>query len=201
MTKPLSTAVLLFDGFETLDAMGPIEMLGRNPDHFDLVMVAERAGSVSSSQKMRVSVDATTSDARRYDVLVVPGGQGTRREVENEPLLTWIRDQVGSASYTASICTGSALLARAGVLDGRRATTNKRAFDWVVSQGPDTDWVRKARWVEDGTIFTSSGVSAGTDMALALISRVADDETARQTALESEYIWNDDPTDDPFAKP
>ena len=98
------------------------------------------------------------------------------------------------------MCTGSALLARAGLLDGRRATTNKAAFEWVCSQGERVDWQRRARWVEAGRFFTSSGVSAGIDMSLALIARILDDDTAQQVATWSEYEWHRDPDWDPFAE-
>jgi transcriptional regulator GlxA family with amidase domain len=99
-----------------------------------------------------------------------------------------------------SVCTGSALLARAGLLDGIRATSNKRAFDWVVSQGPAVKWIGQARWVEDGKFATSSGVSAGIDMALAIIARVLGTETAEKDAIGMEYEWHRDAAWDPFAK-
>ena len=199
MTKTLKTAILLFPKFETLDVMGPVEMLGRNPDLFDLVMVAERPGMVHSTQGVGVGIAATLDDPADYDVLLLPGGAGTRTEVDNPALHDWIREKSARARYVTTVCTGTALLARTGLLDGKPATTNKRAWDWVKTQGPNVDWVRRARWVEDGRFFTSSGVSAGTDMSLALIARIAGIEVARRTALESEYVWNEDPDDDPFA--
>jgi transcriptional regulator GlxA family with amidase domain len=131
---------------------------------------------------------------------LVPGGFGTRREVGNGALLQWLAGASERAEVVASVCTGSALLAKAGVLDGRRATTNKNAFDWVVSQGPKVQWQGRARWVEDGKFITSSGVSAGTDMALALIARLCGIAQARQVAHWAEYVWNEDSTDDPFAR-
>src|SRR5207244_9790209 len=94
-------------------------------------------------------------------VRLVPGSHVTLKEVANEPLLDWIRRRSEQTSIVASVCTGAALLARAGVLDGRRATTNKFSFSGVVEQGPKVEWVREARWVEDGKFATSSGVSAG----------------------------------------
>jgi transcriptional regulator GlxA family with amidase domain len=99
-----------------------------------------------------------------------------------------------------TVCTGTALLARAGLLDGRQATTNKRAFAWVAAQGPNVHWVREARWVEDGTLVTSSGVSAGIDMALAVIARVGGAELSERLATAAEYDWHRDPRWDPFAK-
>jgi transcriptional regulator GlxA family with amidase domain len=99
----------------------------------------------------------------------------------------------------ASVCTGSALLARAGLLDGHRATSNKLAFSWVTTQGEDVEWVARARWVEDRGRWTSSGVAAGIDMTLALVASIDGDERARQLADIIEYDWHADPTWDPFA--
>ena len=106
--------------------------------------------------------------APSYDILLIPGGFGTREAVGNPHFL----DQLGAASQdaatTATVCTGSALLARTGLLDHRPATSNKLAWDWVLQQGPQVQWIRQARWVDDGDVITSSGVSAGVDMALSL---------------------------------
>ena len=98
-----------------------------------------------------------------------------------------------------SVCTGAALLARAGVLDERQATSNKAAFSWVVSQGPRVRWVKQARWVEDGKFWTSSGVSAGIDMALAVIARLIRLELAEELAVLMDYEWPRDAAHDPFA--
>jgi transcriptional regulator GlxA family with amidase domain len=101
----------------------------------------------------------------------------------------------------SSVCTGAALLARAGLLDGRRATSNKLSFKWVTEQGPAVEWIlRQARWVEDGKFATSSGVSAGIDMTLALIAKLAGAESAERIAIRMEYEWHRDPSWDPFAK-
>jgi transcriptional regulator GlxA family with amidase domain len=99
-----------------------------------------------------------------------------------------------------SVCSGSAILARAGLLDGRRATSNKQFFELARSQSAKVDWVTEARWVEDGPFATSSGVSAGTDMALGLIARLYGRERAQQIADLTEYEWQSDPTRDPFVK-
>ncbi len=104
------------------------------------------------------------------------------------------------AEIVTSVCTGAALLAKAGLLDGRRATTNKRSFKWVADQGPKVAWVKEARWVDDGKFSTSSGVSAGIDMALSVIARIADAETAARIAVQMEYEWHRDAGWDPFAR-
>jgi len=192
--------VLLFEGFELLDVFGPLEMFGMLDDDFEIRLVSQSAPVVGTGAGPRSVIDDHFADDRAYDILMVPGGMGTRREVDNPPVLDWLKKAAARAEIVASVCTGSALLARAGVLDGRKATTNKNAFDWVVSQGPKVDWQRRARWVEDGRFFTSSGVSAGTDMALALIARLSGIDQARQVARWAEYVWNEDSENDPFAR-
>ena len=190
--------VLLFPEFELLDVFGPLEMFGMLDD-FAIRLVAEQDRSVASTQGPRSVIDDVFADGRDYDILLVPGGRGTRREVENPLLLEWLTAKAATAAYVASVCTGSALLARAGLLDGLAATSNKLAFDWVKTQGASVRWQSRARWVEAGKFFTSSGVSAGMDMSLALIARICGEAQARQAATWAEYEWNDDSDHDPFA--
>ena len=199
MTERRSIGVLLFDQFELLDVFGPLEMFGLLPEHFDLLLVAESGSRVASAQGPASVIDYRFEDSPDFDLLLVPGGRGTRREVDNPVLLDWLRDRAGRAELVTSVCTGSALLARAGILDGQRATTNKAAFAWVAAQGERVDWVKQARWVEDGRYFTASGVSAGMDMSLAVIARLHGEDLAQQVANWSEYDWHRDPAWDPFA--
>jgi putative intracellular protease/amidase len=190
---------LLFPEFELLDVFGPLEMFGMLPDDYRIETVAERAGAIASKQGPRAIADIALGDAKPYDVLLVPGGLGTRREVGNAALIDWLRRHAEASSIAATVCTGTALLARTGLLDHRKATTNKSAFRWVMEQGPKVDWQRRARWVADGKYFTSSGVSAGMDMAVALIAHLSGAEKAQQVATRAEYRWNSDPNDDPFS--
>ena len=190
---------LIFPGFELLDLFGPLEMFGLLQDDFDLQLVAETLDPIASNQQVRANPDTTTNNADQFDVLFVPGGMGTRREVNNSALLDWIRTTSSSAEYVLSVCTGSLLLAGAGVLDGRRATTNKAAYTKIADQYPKVDWVKQARWVEDGKFVTSSGVSAGMDMALGAIALMHDHETAEKVAMWSEFDWHKDKDWDPFA--
>jgi transcriptional regulator GlxA family with amidase domain len=191
---------VLFEGFELLDVFGPLEMFGLLGERASITMLAVAPGGVRSAQGPACVADAPLADAGAIDVVLVPGGIGTRREAENPRFLDAVRRLSGSSGYVSSVCTGSGLLARAGVLDGRRATSNKLAFGWAVSQGPGVTWVREARWVEDGRFFTSSGVSAGMDMALALIGRIFGRETSVTVANRAEYAWHEDAGWDPFAK-
>lgn len=190
---------VFFDGFELLDIFGPLEMFGVLSDHFALTSVAEREGAVISAQKSRAHMDQTFASAPQFDVLLVPGGIGTRAQVKNPVMLDFLRGQAASAEIVASICTGAGVLAAAGLLDGRRATTNKMAWAWPVSQGPNVTWVPQARWIEDGKFFTSGGVAAGIDMALAVIERLVGRDIAERVADGTEYEWHRDADWDPFA--
>lgn len=193
-------AGLLFPGFELLDLFGPLEMFGTLDQEFTLELVAPTTGPVVSAQQVAAMASRSLEQASDYDILLIPGGMGTRREVDNVPLLDWLAAASARAEWTLSVCTGSALLARAGLLNGRRATTNKAAFGWVVTQGPAVHWVRQARWVQDGPFMTSSGVSAGMDMALAAIAQMLGESQATAVAIKAEYHWQRDSTHDPFAR-
>jgi len=195
-----SVGFVLFEDFELLDVFGPAEMFGVLKDRVRIEMIAAEAGPVRSSQGPRVIAERGFAEVAEPDLVLVPGGIGTRTAVDDEELVSWIRQMSTRAAYVASVCTGSALLARAGVLDGKRATSNKRAFEWVMSQGPLVNWIRQARWVEDGKFWTSSGVTAGIDMSLALIERLAGSEVATVVANRTEYERHVDPAWDPFSE-
>jgi transcriptional regulator GlxA family with amidase domain len=202
MATPKTIGFVLFEGFELLDVFGPAEAYGiRDVEGaFRLVMVAQQAGPIASAQGPSAVADFSFADCPHLDIILVPGGIGTRREVDNPALISWLRTRAAEAELVTSVCTGAALLARAGILDGRRATSNKRSLDWVISQGPKVKWVLEARWVEDGKFATSSGVSAGIDMALAIIARICGKEVAEKVAISMEYEWHRDSAWDPFAK-
>ena len=194
--------VLLFPGFELLDVFGPLEAFGIRAARgfFDPVLVAQHAGPVESAQGPCAVAEIGLTDPRALDLILVPGGFGTRRCVDNLLLTSWIAERSASADLVMSVCTGAAMLARAGVLDGRRATSNKLSFQWVETQGPRVKWVKKARWVEDGKFFTSAGVSAGIDMSLAVIAKLAGPDLAAEVATQMEYEWHRDAEWDPFAE-
>jgi transcriptional regulator GlxA family with amidase domain len=193
-------AALVFPGFETLDLFGPIEMFGMLPEEFSMSIVAEQEDEVASTHGQRVCVDHSFAAAEPFDMLLIPGGPGARTQIDNPALMDWLKTKAAPAEIIMSVCTGSALLAKAGLLDGRKATSNKMSFAWVKEQGPDVDWIARARWVEDGRLFTSSGVSAGMDMSLAVIEHLADKDTAHRVARHAEYTWHEDAARDPFAE-
>lgn len=190
--------VVLFEGFETLDAFGPAEIMGRMPDDYKMGFYSPDGGIMVSAQNVRVE----TSPFAAMDVggiLLIPGGMGTRKLVGDAGYLDCLKAFAKKARFVLTVCTGSALLAAAGMLDGRRATTNKIAFDWVRSVRPEVNWQKKARWAVDGNIYTSSGVSAGMDMVLGFVGDLHGNERAREIARYIEYCWNEHMDDDPFA--
>lgn len=192
--------IVLYSRFELLDVFGPAEMFGNLGDKVKIVMVAAKAGPVKSAQGPQVVADYGFDDCPQLDLLMVPGGFGTLAELKNETLLDWLRKRSEKAEIVMSVCSGSALLAKAGLLDGRRATSNKQYFQMAVAQGPKVEWVKEARWVDDGNRVTSSGVSAGTDMALHVIERLYGKEIAERLADGTEYQWHRDADRDPFAR-
>lgn len=192
-------AAVIFPDFEMLDLYGPLELFSYFRDDFDIRTVAMQPGPIKSSGGPSTIAEDAFSDGKHYDILLVPGGRGVRSLLDDTTLMTWLKHQAERAEYTTSVCTGSLLLAKAGVLAQRPATTNKLAFDWVDAQTSDVDWQRSARWVQDGSIYTSSGVSAGMDMALAVIEDCLGPKAAEDAAINAEYIRNPDPDNDPFA--
>ncbi|NOQ32274.1 MAG: DJ-1/PfpI family protein [Helicobacteraceae bacterium] len=196
----LVLGVLLFEGFELLDVCGPLEIFGRASEHFEIKLVSELSGDVKSAQSVKLVTDHSFSDDENYDMLLIPGGVGTRVLVNSEATLTWLKNNTPKAQLVASVCTGSALLAKANLLDNKKATTNKAAFMWVTEQSNKVEWIKQARWVEDGKFFSSSGVSAGMDMSLAIISKLLGEEEANSIATFIEYEWHKDSSWDPFSK-
>ena len=189
---------ILYHDFEMLDLYGPLEMFGI-VDLVEIVTVAAESGPVKAAHGPKTVADFRFEEAPPLDLILIPGGRGTFPALQDERLLTFLKERAPQTDVTMSVCTGSALLAQAGLLDGRRATTNKLYFDLVAQSGAQTEWVQAARWVEDGRFVTSSGVSAGTDMALAVIAKQFGIEQAEKIAIYAEYEWARDPDNDPFA--
>ncbi|ASK32638.1 dimethyladenosine transferase [Chryseobacterium sp. T16E-39] len=196
----LLLGMVVFDGFQLLDTFGPLEMFGSLREKVDIIMIGQEHGNVKSSAGPSVVIDRTFNEINGLDILMIPGGGGTRREVNNQPFVEAFKKLAMETAHVASICTGAAILAKTGLIDGLKATTNKRAFKWATSQSDRVNWVKEARWVEDGKFFTSSGISAGTDMSLALIQKLFGHDEAIRIANGAEYEWNEDPHHDPFAR-
>lgn len=190
--------IVLYTAFETLDVYGPVEMWGNLQDAH-IVTVAEKAGPVTSAQGTQTIATYSFEDCPKLDIVMVPGGMGTLTELNNERMLEFLRQQAENTPLVTSVCSGSMLLAKAGVLDGHKATSNKLYFALATAQSDKVEWVKQARWVEDGKFVTSSGVSAGIDMALHVIRKLYGEEQARKIATLTEYVWNADASNDPFA--
>ncbi len=198
----LKFIIVLFEGFETLDVFGPVEILGALPEKYELGFYSVAGGLVSSTQNVRVdttSLESLQAELQDDYFLFLPGGMGTRKEVEDVSFIEAIARLARDAKTVLTVCTGSALLAKTGLLKNLKATSNKRAFEWVASVAQDVKWVGKARWVRDGKFYTSSGVSAGMDMTLGFIADTEGTEAAENIARNIEYIWNKDSEQDPFA--
>lgn len=193
-------AALVFPGFQTLDFFGPMEMLGDPNYDIEIVTVAQKNAPVTSRHGQRIVPDTTIAECSTYDLLLIPGGDAALEECTNAEMLQWISDVSRSAERVMAVCTGTIVLGMTGLLDERRATTNKQDFTATIHHAPQVNWVKEARWVEDGKFFSSSGVSAGMDMALAVLSDLYGKAKAEETAVGTEYLWHQDPHQDPFAK-
>ena len=182
--------ILFFDGAEELDAVGPWEvftMAAAQRDEIKVVAISERGGTVRCNKGLRVEMDHGFADAPKLDVLLVPGGQGTRREVDNPELLAWIAAVASGCQWVTSVCTGSLLLAEAGPAAGKRITTHWGAIDMVRKRGKAGEVLENIRYVRDGNVVTSAGVSAGIDMALWLMGEMYSPEFARGAQRNMEY--------------
>ncbi len=199
--KPARTlGIVLYPRFELLDAYGPAEIFGNLAGRVKVVAVAQQAGPVPSAQGLKGLADFGFDDCPPLDLILVPGGFGTLAELKNEALLDWLRARAKSAEIVMSVCSGSSILAQAGLLDGRRATSNKQYFRLATSRAANVEWVKQARWVDDGNVVTSSGVSAGIDMSLHVVERLFGSEIAERIANATEYQWHRNANDDPFAR-
>ncbi|KAJ5895213.1 hypothetical protein N7495_006904 [Penicillium taxi] len=208
--SPLHIGMALFPGFQALDVFGPLDCLNTLSRTHNLTLslisstlepVTTRPSIYPNAIGQSIMPTHTYSAAPRLDVLIVPGGFGTRGSSPIvEEVVSFIREVYPSLKYLITICTGAGLAARAGVLDGKRATTNKMAFNEMKSLGTDVMWVSHARWVVDGSIWTSAGVSAGIDVTLAWVGDVFGEDKAKKIAGYMEYDWHRDASWDPFAE-
>ena len=196
----MNVGVLLFENFETLDVFGPVEILGRLKDIYNILFYSLSGGLIGNSHGVSIVTEKLKPEHNNSEIVIIPGGAGTRSGVNDALLIDAIRKISVSSNYVLTVCTGSALLAKTGLLDGRKATSNKRAFDWVMTNGKDVNWIKQARWVVDGKYYTSSGVSAGMDMVLGFVADRHGAELARKLAFEIEYNWTDQKEQDNFSE-
>ena len=199
---PLTVGILIFDQVEVLDVAGPFEVfsvtrldeqrrqeeLSSSP--FRILLVSEKLGPVLAVGGLRFTPDVTIDNCPEdLDLLIVPGGLGTREEVTNINLLNWIANRSSNTRLTASVCTGSSLLGKAGLLDGREATTHWRAFDFLRQAAPNAHIRDDVRFTLVDPIFTSAGISAGIDMALRIVSHFFGTKIGQATARHMEYPY------------
>lgn len=196
-TEKMEIAFLLFDNYETLDVFGPVEIFGRLVDKYSLKFYSLEGGIIENRHGVSVLTEKLEAEVSPY-MLFIPGGLGTRKEVDNQALINMIKEKANVSDYVFTVCTGSALLAKSGLLDEKEATSNKRAFSWVVTNGENVNWDAAARWKVDGKYYTSSGVSAGMDMALGFLADRHGIDFARNVAWEIEYNWIEDKDNDTF---
>jgi transcriptional regulator GlxA family with amidase domain len=194
--------ILIFPDVEVLDFCGPFEVFSvtrlneelrrEEQSPFEVLLVAERAGTVTTTGGMKVTPDHTIDTCPPLDILVVPGGWGTRTEAKNTRLLDWIKTRAQQVETLTSVCTGSMLLGEVGLLDGRHATTHWRSLQRMRESFPAVTVEEKQHVIEDGNVLTSAGISAGIDMALKVVARYHGEAVARNTARNMEYRYPDD---------
>jgi transcriptional regulator GlxA family with amidase domain len=191
--------IVLFEDIEVLDFCGPFEVFSvtrlneerrreeRSP--FDVLLVAENPGPVTTTGGMKVLPHYTFADCPHLDIVLAPGGWGTRKELKNPIMLEWLRGRAAEVETVTAVCTGAMLLGAAGLLDGLHATTHWRSLDWMRESFPAVMVEYGKHFVMDGRVFTSAGISAGIDMSLRVVARYFGERTARATARHMEYPY------------
>jgi len=188
-----NVAILMFDDVEVLDFAGPFEVfsvtseLNKGERPFAVSTVAEHPGAVNARNGLSVNPDCTISDCPPPDILIVPGGQGTRKLIDNLAVINWIKDCARTAELVLSVCTGSLLLGKAGLLEGLEATTHHQVLDLLKELAPNTTIIENQRFVDNGKIITSGGIAAGIDMSLHVVGKLLGTAQAEQTAEHMEY--------------
>ena len=192
---PRNVAVLIFDDVEVLDFCGPFEVFSacgreKDPRPFSVYTCAAKAGPVLARNQFSVNPRYLLDDCPPPQVLVVPGGWGTRKQMSEPAVLSWIRSAASSAELVLSVCTGALLLAKCGLLDGLKATTHHEAIDRLRATAPSTVVEANARFVDNGKIVTAAGISAGIDASLHVVARLLGAAEARDAAKYMEYDWS-----------
>ncbi|MDR3498912.1 MAG: DJ-1/PfpI family protein [Parvibaculum sp.] len=196
MSRERTIGILIFDDAEELDFVGPYEVFtmsnemfarseNRRPDK--VLLISETGGTVTCAKGMRVEAHCGIADAPKLDVLLVPGGMGTRREINNPALMSWIARVAPGCEWVTSVCTGSLMLTAAGPARGKRVTTHWGFIETLRQRGEASEVLEKVRYVRDGNVVTSAGVSAGIDMALWLTGQMHGEDHARFTQHGMQY--------------
>ena len=196
-----AVGILIFPDVEVLDFTGPFEVFSvtrlneerrrEEPSPFEVSLIAERSQPIVASGGLRVIPDHDFDNCPPLDILVVPGGWGTRKQIDNYRLIEWLTARANEVEILTSVCTGSMVLGRAGLLEGLHATTHWRSLDWMRESFPNVTVESNMHVVEQGRVFTSAGISAGIDMALRVVARCYGEAVARATARHMEYPFPD----------
>lgn len=194
MATSRNLAILIFDEVEVLDFCGPFEVFSvanrfSDPAAFHVFTVAEKDGPIRTRGGLSINPHHRLADCPPPDLLLVPGGQGSRREMHNQPLLDWIRQAAAKAECVLSVCTGALLLARAGLLDGLEATTHHGALELLRQLAPQTTVHAIRRVVDNGRVICSAGIAAGIDMSLHVVERLLGAQVAIKATQHMEYPW------------
>jgi transcriptional regulator GlxA family with amidase domain len=192
LSQPRNVGILIFNDVELLDFTGPFEVFsvtGRQdkPKPFNVYTAAEKSDAITTRNGLSVNPQYTIQNCPQPDILLIPGGQGTRREMNNPTLINWIKACSQKAELVLSVCTGALLLAKAGLLEGLTATTHHTAVELLKEIAPNTTIQADKRFVDNGKIILSSGVATGIDMSLYVVARLLGKEQALHTAQYIEY--------------
>ena len=191
-SKQISVAIVLFDGVQIIDYSGPWEVFGQAG--FKVFTVADKTDPLTTRFDQKVVPDYSFDNGPAADIILIPGGRGTSKAADNPRAIKWIQDKAKNARYVMSVCTGAFLLARTGLLDGLTATTFHSAIDNLVQAAPKTKIVYDQRYVDNGKVITTAGLSSGMDGALHLVEKILGKGTAQFEALALEYNWQGDKT-------
>jgi transcriptional regulator GlxA family with amidase domain len=194
LSRTRNVAILIFDDVELLDFAGPFEVFsvtgrqdGSSP--FNVYTVAEKSDPITTRNQLSVNPQYTIDNCPQPDILLVPGGQGTRTEMNNPTLINWIKECSQKAELVLSVCTGALLLAKARLLEGLTATTHHNAIELLKELAPNSTIETNKRFVDNGRIILSAGIATGIDMSLYVVAKLLGKEQALETAQYMEYDW------------
>jgi transcriptional regulator GlxA family with amidase domain len=186
-------AIMIFDDVEVLDFCGPFEVFNVanhfSQEAFNVYLIAPEQRTILARNGLKVIPDYDLDNAPAPDLLLIPGGRGARPLIHNEAVVGYIRQQAGRVERLLSVCTGAYLLAKADLLDGLQATTHHTGFETLAQLAPTAQLVRDVKYVDNGRIVLSGGISAGINMSLYIVGRLLGLDVARQTAAYMEYDW------------
>jgi transcriptional regulator GlxA family with amidase domain len=191
--KQWRVGIFLFDEVEVLDFAGPFEVfsvteLNNGVAPFFVETVSETGEWIRAGSGLKVQPDYSFQDMPRFDILIVPGGKGAReKELYNDDVIIWLAEQMQQVELMASVCTGALLLAKAGLLDGKKATTHWESLDMFSMEFPEVDVQHGMKFIDEGRVITSGGISAGIDMSFHIVKRLVGTEAALKTARVMEY--------------